>query len=731
MIMKKLTFTRGLVAMLSALLVFTMIPCGATVRAADNTTTIANLTYTLNDNSDGTHTATITGCSSSLSGTVTIPASITYNSIAYTVTAIGSNAFQAAISNSFSIIIEAPDLMIGDYAFNCNLVNRISISGSGSIGGIGTCAFINCSILQSVDFGVSEKLKQISEYAFVASGLTTITIPASVTLIGKGALSSFKLTCIDVATGNTAYMQSDGVLFDKNMTTLLCCPSKLQSGGGAVTSYAIPDGVTEIKDEAFSYCCNLTSVSIPGSVNHIGKNAFQYSNLLSTVTFAGEMPPIIDTGTFMDCSTLQSFKVPNSAVAAYSAILNGYSGTTVSASGDIAIDSIAEHTYTGLPITPEVTVKDASGNTLIKGIDYTVAYYNNKGPGTAIASVTGIGGHSGKIDKTFTITAPSADTTLSSLSLSCGTLNPAFSSDTTTYTANVDNSVSSITVTPTSSESHAIIKVNTTTVTSGGTSSAISLTAGTPNEIYVTVTAQDGITSKTYKITILRAAFVAPTVTPNGNSTGCEENNSGENSSISSGSSLPVPTAAPVKEPNRPVIVTAILTPKLDKTRKSTVTISRKTIKNSINKATTEAAREDRTANGIGVSLKMRNPDGTKSLAVVLTQTVLRQLIEARVQLFEVNSGLLTLNFNLDALKEIQKQSTGDVTISLTPATKLSKQAKALAGKRPIYNVTLSYVKDGKATKITDLGSGSVNLYILFSTNYFSIFGMGYTAPLL
>ncbi len=102
----------------------------------------------------------------------------------------------------------------------------------------------------------------------------------------------------------------------------------------------------------------------------------------------------------------------------------------------------------------------------------------------------------------------STDATLSALAVSDGTndvpLTPDFASDTTGYTASVDNSVGSVTVTPTVSDENATVTVGGSAVTSGEASSAISLTAGSAETIEIVVTAQDGVTTKTYTVTVTR-----------------------------------------------------------------------------------------------------------------------------------------------------------------------------------------------------------------------------------
>jgi len=106
---------------------------------------------------------------------------------------------------------------------------------------------------------------------------------------------------------------------------------------------------------------------------------------------------------------------------------------------------------------------------------------------------------------TYTInvirTSPNAN--LSNLTISSGTLTPAFATATTSYTASVTNAVSTIKVTPTTSDAAATVKVNGALVTSGTASAAIPLVAG-PNTIIIKGIAFDG-TQKTYVITVTRA----------------------------------------------------------------------------------------------------------------------------------------------------------------------------------------------------------------------------------
>jgi gliding motility-associated-like protein len=88
--------------------------------------------------------------------------------------------------------------------------------------------------------------------------------------------------------------------------------------------------------------------------------------------------------------------------------------------------------------------------------------------------------------------------------LSSGTLTPVFATGTTSYTASVSNATTSITVTPTTADAAATVKVNGATVASGSASASLPLAVG-DNMITTIVTAQDGVTTKTYTVTVNRA----------------------------------------------------------------------------------------------------------------------------------------------------------------------------------------------------------------------------------
>ncbi len=227
-------------------------------------------------------------------------------------------------------------------------------------------------------------------------------------------------------------------------------------------------------------------------------------------------------------------------------------------------------------------------------------------------------------------------------------------------------------------------------------------------------------------------------------------------------------TIPPEKKPDQPLVTSAELTPTVDKNGLASASVPDQAIKDAIAKAQEEAKKQGKTASGIGVSLDVKMPEGASSLSLTLSQSALQSLVNGNVQSLEIGGGIASLNLDLDALKEIQKLSTGSVTITIKPVKNLSAAAKKLIGARPVYDVTVSYVKDGKTVNITSLGKGNAILSfpytpgkneavgwlfgvyvdgsgqatrisgsaydansrsIILSGNHFSVYGVGYTAP--
>lgn len=111
--------------------------------------------------------------------------------------------------------------------------------------------------------------------------LKEVYIPASVTSIATNAFNVCeRLATLTVDEVNPAYTTYDGILYSKDMTSLIYCPC---AKTGSVT---IPDGVTSIAERAF-YFSALSAVYMPDSVTAIGNYAFDDANITELRLSAG------------------------------------------------------------------------------------------------------------------------------------------------------------------------------------------------------------------------------------------------------------------------------------------------------------------------------------------------------------------------------------------------------------------------------------------------------------
>ena len=152
---------------------------------------------------------------------------------------------------------------------------------------------------------------KLGDYAFYGcSGLTSLTIPSSVTSIGNEA---FHGCC-----GLTSLVIPSGV------TSI---GDEAFHGCSGLTSLVIPSGVTSIGDEAFSGCSGLTSLTIPSSVTRIGWSAFYGCSGLTSLTIPSSVTWISGEA-FSGCSGLTSLVIPSSVTWISGEAFSGCSGLT-------------------------------------------------------------------------------------------------------------------------------------------------------------------------------------------------------------------------------------------------------------------------------------------------------------------------------------------------------------------------------------------------------------------
>ncbi len=370
----------------------------------------------------------------------------------------------------------AGNVYVADYGNGA--VKEIVINGGTTIGiGSGFTSPVGITIDPAGDIFVADYgASAVDEIP--AGTATPVTLgsgyyyPTGVTIDGAG-----KLTVANYLGNNIQQLTPVGGFY---LSTAL--PLGLQFNSSTGTISGIPAKVTPAAN--YTVIAYNAGGGTPAVVNiKIAPNVNLLKLLISNVTLS----PVFSSGT-----------------TSYTAsVVNGIATVTVTPT---AADAAATITVNGLSIPSGYSTDDIP---------------LNAGPNTITTIVTA---QDGSITKTYTVTitrAPSSNANLSSIGSSITPLTPGFNPNTTSYTLSVNNGITSMTVTPVSSEPNATITVNGTAITSGTVSGPIALTEGVVTNINVVVTAQDGTTVKTYTIAVTRApssnaslASMGPSVTP-------------------------------------------------------------------------------------------------------------------------------------------------------------------------------------------------------------------------
>lgn len=265
---------------------------------------------------------------------IDIPASVTYNSVTYSVTSIGYEAFWGYSSLS-SISLPNSILSIGQEAFmRCKGLQSIEIPIN--LTKIGSRAFHDCTGLKTVvwnakkcadfksapfesldNFVFGNEVEHIPAYLCAhLIKLTAINIPSSVTSIGNSAFEHCEnVTYFDIP--NTITKLGTGVFRGcinatsinilQNLTTI---PEETFYGCNKLESIDIPSGIVSIGKSAFYACSSLKSINVPNTVTSIDAAAFQYCTGLTEFIIPTGISTIAST-LFCGCQNITTINIPN------------------------------------------------------------------------------------------------------------------------------------------------------------------------------------------------------------------------------------------------------------------------------------------------------------------------------------------------------------------------------------------------------------------------------------
>ena len=209
---------------------------------------------------------------------------------------LGEGAFQQCIALEQICIPDSVEVIHFNLFMNCSSLTSITLPKN--LKTIEYSAFSGCYKLASLV--LPEGLETIELYAFIGcTEIGVLEIPASVKEIDPNAFDCF----VTVDEDNAYYASQDGVLFDKNMTTLCCCPVSMEG------TYIVPDGVQTIAEAAFESCNKLTSIVLPEGLQIISDGAFFSCRQMTDINIPNSVNQISGSA-FDGCRALTSVSVP-------------------------------------------------------------------------------------------------------------------------------------------------------------------------------------------------------------------------------------------------------------------------------------------------------------------------------------------------------------------------------------------------------------------------------------
>lgn len=227
-----------------------------------------------------------------------------------------------------------------------------------SVTSIGEGAFSECSF-QSID--IPNNVTHIGKGAFYGcTELTSVRLSDKVTSIGDYAFNSCSsLTEIIVDAENPEYSTVNGILYDKDKSTLIRCPGGTLgsvdilnsvtsikegfNGCAAVTEIRIPEGISNIEAGAFNDCTSLMTIRIPDGVVNLGECMFNRCKSLTSVTIGIGVTNIGEMA-FSDCESLKSIRIPDNVTTISDDAFKGCYNLTISCNaGSVAEAYAKEH----------------------------------------------------------------------------------------------------------------------------------------------------------------------------------------------------------------------------------------------------------------------------------------------------------------------------------------------------------------------------------------------------
>lgn len=302
-------------------------------------------------------------------GDIVIPETISYQKVEFKVTAMDKNVFRGATDMTSMVIKCKVDTLPENSFYNCS--NLTSVLLPESLKAVKGSTFYLCKKLKSVilpesvkdipdrmlygcsdlsEFKCSNDVSSIGKDAFYSCGLTSLTLPTSLTKIGYEAFSYSKIKSIVIPSGvkelperifqscsnlekvtlHSNIKSIGSYAFYKTAVTKLELPQQLTTlgesalGSTKLIEVTIPDGVVVLERNLFAGSEDLKNVALKGSVTTLNEGVFKSCPSLQTIQFGEnkdakegeivipETVTVIGRYLFSGCATLKSVTFPDS-----------------------------------------------------------------------------------------------------------------------------------------------------------------------------------------------------------------------------------------------------------------------------------------------------------------------------------------------------------------------------------------------------------------------------------
>ena len=195
-----------------------------------------------------------------------------------------------------------------------------------------------------------------------------------------------------------------------------------------------------------------------------------------------------------------------------------------------------------------------------------------------------------------------------------------------------------------------------------------------------------------------------------GSSSGGSSSNDGEGSVNNDATIIQRPD---VNEPNVP---TTAQSEKVKTDAKGNVTITNPMVSDAIKAAKDDAKKHGNQKNGVAVEVPVEIDKKLDGVQITLKADALDTLVKENVKRFTIDTDRMTdFGFTLDTLKELNRQTSGDIILKVKKTTVSSIEAKATIGNRPVYDISLWEVKNGKETKLSNLNGKTISIAIPYT----------------